>query len=269
MNFQNIPRDDTVVKRAIVPQLECLVKWDYSQIEPRMLAYFMSKLGDDSLAALYRDGADVYRELAAGVYGKRPEDVTKDERNVTKRLFLSLMYGGGVRTVMEQGHDQKTAKRLIREFYKTLPGIRLVSNPPPRGEWGWDDYQPGAIEIRLKMRGYIETIEGRQLPCPPWGEHKMLNSLIQGSAADLLKHSLVRIHQHLKDNPHLQSRMVATVHDEVQMDCIERELPYLANAIPNLMVDPEVHAVVPVITEMEWTKTNLAEMKPWPEEVAA
>ena len=265
-NFQNVPRDDKVIKRAFLPKLECLVFADFSQIEPRTLAFFMAKLGDSDMADAYRRGEDVYRELAARMFSREPARVTEEQRQTAKRLFMSLMFGGGTKTVMSQGHSMADAKKLIRQFYDALPGIRLVSNPKPRDDRWVKGWVPGAIEEILEERGYIMTLYGRRLYPEQWGEHKMLSKLIQGTAADVMKQAMLRVAAGLRGRK-TEAHMVSAVHDEIQLDCLKVDLPWLATELPRWMEDPIMSEVLPIPAEVEWTDTSWADKRPYDEEV--
>jgi len=240
MNFQNIPRTDKSIKRAFIPKLDYLMFCDYKQIEPRFLAFFLDSIGDTTLAEKLRDGDDTYTAIISQYYGR--EDITEEERQDGKRLFLSLMYGGGTPTVIRQfGVEYRVAKKMTDQFHAAWPGIRKLQ---------------GIIDKVYEDRGYIHTPWGRHLHPPE--AHKRLNALIQGSAADLIRYALIRVDDHLRDNGY-KSHMVSNVHDEIILDCTELELPILARDMPKLMDYPVVSKVVPILTDVEWTSTNWAE----------
>ena len=245
MNFQNIPRDDKVVKRAIVPKLGALSYFDYSQIEPRLTAYFASKIGHDEFAELIRGGVDSYTAVARLITGK--DEVTPDERQQWKRVYLSLLYGGGVNTIQEQRPDlsRAGARKIIDTFHDNWPAVRAL--------------QDDVIRVAAR-RGYIKSLGGRRLHMEEFGEHKLLNKLIQGSAADVMKEALIRIHFGLREAG-VDSHMVSVVHDEAQLDGPVREVPVLHELVPPLMqnVFPQVNEVVPILVEHEVTTTSWAD----------
>lgn len=260
MNFQNIIRDDPTVKRAFIPKKEALVEFDYSQIEPRMLAYFSAKLGDQYLADVFHSGQDVYLVTAGAMLDASPEDITPSQRQLYgKTGFLSIIYGAGPKRISKSmGLPLDKAKEIYTNFHENLPCVRMVSNPPPR--YRNPDYEPGAIERVLAKRGYIELIDGRRITCPQWGEHKMLNYLIQGSAAVVMKRSLVRVWKRQKDWP-LYAHMTMTVHDSILMDALKSELAFLSEEMPKLMDEPLISDTVPVEVEMKWSDVSWADVK--------
>lgn len=249
MNWQNINRDDPTIKHAVLPKGDLLMEFDYSQIEPRMLAYFSAKLGDTTLVDIYASGADIYLTTAGAMLNKPPEKVTKDERQVWgKKGFLEIIYGAGPK-LLAGVHDIPLAQ--AKEFYanthKNLPCIRMISNPPPR--FHRDDYVPGAIERVLDRKGYIETIAGRRLRPGKWEAHKMLNKLIQGSAAEIMKRAIVRCAV-WRATEGLRSHPVLTVHDSLLWDVWDDERERLLAHVPQLMCDePEINEVIQLVVE--------------------
>lgn len=260
MNFQNIPRGLDVVKRAFVPKQGALSYFDYKQIEPRLLAYFLAKIGDTELADKLNAGLDPYTAIVAGIYGKDPDDLTDTERQTGKILFLSLMYGGGVRTVQRQFDlTYPFAKAMIRQFHDAWPGVRRLQD---------------LTAATARSRGYIKTPWGRHLHPEVDGEHKLLNKLIQGSAADVMKAALIETDRWLQGDEtwRVRSHMVSVVHDEIQLDGPVSELDLLHRAIPRCMcelnpITAEIGEVVPILVDHEVTFTNWAEKQPY-EEVA-
>ena len=167
------------------------------------------------------------------------------------------LYGAGPRKVgAEIGMGAAEAKEFYRAFHEGLPQIKGLSNPPPRSAWG--DYVPGAIERVIARRGYLKTKHGRHLHVPEYGEHKMLNTLIQGQAADLMKASLLRVARWQRAAG-LESRMVSVIHDEVIFAGPEAEIPDLHEAVPPLMREDWLHEVVPIEVDHEVSVTNWAE----------
>jgi DNA polymerase I-like protein with 3'-5' exonuclease and polymerase domains len=269
VNFQTIPRDLKVVKRAFVPKLEAFSLFDLAQVEPRLFAYFASKLGDDTIAAWFREGRDVYREIAGVVLRKPAHLVTDAERQQGKVWFLMSLYGAGPKRIAEQtGMPLEHAMAFYREFHERLPQIRLISNPRPRNERALPYWRPGAIERQLSERGYLKNPWGRHLHPQPGGEYKMLNALIQASAADLMKAGLLAVDSWLQSNEDVRSHMVSVIHDEIIFDGTIAELPLLHENVPNLMTNPdeaaaEISAVVPLLADHEVSTSNWAETVPY------
>jgi DNA polymerase-1 len=232
-----------------------------------MFAYYVAKgLGDTTVADWFREGRDFYLEIAGKVYEKEPSLVTKDERQEGKVWYLMILYSAGPKKIaLETGMSLKDAREFYIQFHESLPWIKQLSNPPPTGARGWHDYEPGLIERVLKNRGYLKTPFGRRLHPEQWGEHKMLNKLIQGSSADLMKLAIVKTARYIREMPAAQSRLVLTVHDELVLDGPEHEIPALNDTVLQLMIDDAINAVVPLGVEHEISTTNLAEKESYEE----
>lgn len=242
--------------------------FDYRQIEPRLLAYFLARIGDTKLADYLNSGIDPYTAILGEFYGR--DDFTEQERQDGKILFLSLQYGGGVRTIKRQlDVDYHGAKRLINRFHEAWPGVRRLQD---------------LCAQTAQSRGYIKTPWGRHLHPEENGEHKLLNKLVQGSAADVMKAALIQVDKFIHpdseyNRPYIyrlnerrtayegravQSQMVSVVHDEIQFDGPTDELWMLHESVPRLMceADPttaEIAAVVPILVDHEVTFSNWAE----------
>jgi DNA polymerase-1 len=245
VNWQNIPADLKVVRRAIVPKGDGVISsFDYSKIEPRLLAYFASKKGDDTLADYLRRGVDPYRAVIGPVYGKRHDELTEREYKDGKILFLSLVYGAGVRSVTAAfGVSKPEAKERINQFHSAWPIVRRL--------------QDDVVRV-CNRRGYIRTPWGRPLRLEQFGEHKMLNKLVQGSAAHMLKRSLIRVDRWLETQD-LASHMILNVHDEIDFDGPADEVAHLHEHVPALMVEELIAPVVPILVDHEVSPTNWAE----------
>jgi DNA polymerase I-like protein with 3'-5' exonuclease and polymerase domains len=265
LNFQNIPRDDKTVKRAILPKRGALSEFDFSQIEPRIFGYYCMKgLGDDSIVRIYQEGRDVYREIAARTYSIPYDEITAQQRHRAGKIgFLATIYGAGPKALKEQIRiSLAEAKDLYNSIHNGMPQIRLLSNPPPRSGYH-PDYEPGMVERILKMRGYIKTPYGRHLHVEKYGGHKMLNKLIQGTAADLMKESLRKVDAYLDNTVvslPLASRMVTSIHDSIGFDGPIEELQVLHDTIPDLMRSKWLTDVIPVEVDHEVSTTSWADM---------
>lgn len=258
MNVQNIPRDDKVVKAAFMPKLEAFLFFDYPNIELKLLAFYLESLGHPSMAQTFRDGADLHRRTAAGLYAVTEDAVTDAQRQVAKRVNFSIVYGGGVPTLIEQGvvPDGKAAMDLLRRYHGTWPGIGWASKNrnADQGTLNW------YIAKRVAERGYITTLWGRHLH--PASMHKAINALCQGCAADLMKWALVRVHRELRDGNY-HSHLVNVVHDELALDSLGNEIELLVEAVPHWMTDARIAGVVPITPEPDISYSTWADKRPY------
>ncbi len=240
MNVQNIPRSQKDVKRAFVPKLDAYLFFDYKAIEVRLLAYYLAAaIGDTSLATEINNGSDPHAITAQGLFNK--QNITDEERQVGKTLNFSIIYGGGTPTIMRQlGVPYKEARRLLNAYHATRPGIKRLNE---------------SIAQALQSKGYIISLYGRRLHVQE--EHKALNALIQGSAADLMRNAVVNVHKVLSTN--YDSHIVNIVHDEIIIDAADAEIARLVSVIPPLMGNKDVEQYVSIETDCEISRTNWAD----------
>lgn len=265
MNYQNIPRKDKVVKRAFRPKEEggALGFFDFGQIEARLAAYFMAKLGWNGLLDDIIAGVDVHRRMASIIYQVPQAEVTEQMRDRAKTCFFGMLYGAGARRFSEilnasgpgqwfewcgKRISQTEARAVVETFRDEMPGLEILQS---------------ACERQAKRNGYIELYTGRQLRPEPYGEHKLPNALIQGTAAELMKRAIGRVHLWLETREDICSQMVATIHDEIMTDGPLAEMKTLATVIPPLMIEPMFHEVVPIMVEVEFSTETWADKKEW------
>jgi DNA polymerase-1 len=253
MNIQTLPRKETIVKRAIIPKLDYLLFADYSQIEMRILAYYMACCGDKSMVQILSDPTkDLHTESAMGAFllEREPHDW---ERQLGKNLNFSMVFGGGKPAVLRylteayQENPKEVPKpswaaagRLLNNFHRRWPGIGVVI---------------ALLEATYRERGYVKTIAGARLH--PTSNHKLLNAVVQGSAAEELRAALRVCHNKTRN---MSSHLVCNVHDEIAFDVREDELGYLTEWVPVWMdAFPEVSEVVPITVDLAFTTTNWAD----------
>jgi len=222
---------------------------DYSAIEYRVLAFYLDAIGYPLMAEEFRAGLDPHRQTALRLLGK--DDLADEERQFGKTFNFASIYGAGpmkIGTMLKKEGvilpEGQTPKSLFERFHEVNPGVRKLSNPEPR----WNDpyWVPGALEMRMMERGHVRTLWGRELH--PILKYKVLNYLCQGCAADLMRSAMVRVHDYLKD---FRSHLVLSIHDELQLDCVDEEVPVIAKALPVLMSDDRIASVVPVEVDIE------------------
>lgn len=248
MNLQNIPRSLKEVKQGFIPKLDNFLFFDYSNIELRILGYYLATtLGDYSVADEFINGDDLHLNTAIGIFSKPGEYITEDERQRAKVLNFSIVYGGGIPTIIRQGvaDNYQEANRIRTAFHATRPGISLLSKK--------------VIE-RIDDVGYIQTPWGSRLH--PMDDHKALNVLIQGCAADLMRHGIREVSKYLRDTDS-KSHIVNVVHDEIMLDCVRGENFRLVENIPKLMSYKTIDDIIPIKTSCEISTTNWAEKESW------
>jgi len=245
-NLQNIPIRTELGRRiraAFVPEdaESCLLSADYSQIELRIMAHLSQ---DRGLLQAFREGGDIHTLTAARIEGCDPQEVSPQLRASAKTVNFGVLYGMGARGLSRQlGIPVAEARAFIEEYFATYPGVRAYINH--------------AID-RARTQGFVTTLLGRRLPLPDlvsthpaqraFAERVAINAPIQGSAADLIKVAMVRVHRHMQ-NEELRARMILQVHDELLFDCPLEE----ADALRNLVVDEMENAMqlsVPLVVDV-------------------
>ncbi len=221
-NLQNIPvrtAQGRRIRRAFVPQNpgEILLSADYSQIELRILAHLS---GDEGLRAAFRAGEDIHRATAARIFDVSPEQVDPGMRARAKTVNFGVLYGmGPSRLSRELSIPLAEARRFIEQYFAKMPSVR--------------QYLEENLE-RARRDGYVTTILGRRRYLPALtlndqraraqAERVAANTPIQGSAADLIKKAMIRIHADLPARG-LVTKMILQVHDELLFEGpeVERE----------------------------------------------
>jgi DNA polymerase I len=231
-NLQNIPIRTELgrrIRRAFVagkPE-KVLLAADYSQIELRILAHVS---GDVHLREAFERRADIHRETAARVLRKEPADVTADERSMAKMVNFGLAYGmSDWGLASRAGIAREAAREFIDSYFAAYSGIayymihiRDVAK------------QQGYVETLLGRRRWIPELEARNSALRGAGERMAINMPIQGTAADIMKIAMIRLHEHLR-RVSSGSRMLLSVHDEVLFEVPRDELAVLAPAVRGVM----------------------------------
>ena len=263
MNIQTIPRKDKIVKAAFFPKLDYLLFADYSQIEYRLFAWYMAMQVDDWRGVeAYHAGVDFHDAQARRIHEAMGWEYTGEDaqRQVGKPSNFAAVYSGGIPTIQRQlGCDKGTARRIADAFHADNPGLG-------RWEWkgrGFTDPDPLSLNGQLVAthadRGYVRDLWGRHLHAESGEERKLLNKLIQGGAADLIKKSKVNMYDALVERG-LQSHLVLSVHDELAIDGVEDELPIVAPLLREVMCDePQLTEVLPILVDMKLTRSSWAE----------
>ena len=252
-NLQNIPiREERgrELRKAFIPgdDNRLLLSADYSQIELRLMAHTS---GDPNMLEAFRHGADIHAATAAKIYGIPVADVTSDMRRKAKTANFGIIYGISVFGLSQRLSIPRTeAQELISGYFDAYPEVRRYMND--------------SID-KARAQGYVETLAGRRRYLPDiysanasvrgMAERNAINAPLQGSAADIIKIAMIRIH-HAFRAKNLQSKMILQVHDELVFDVLKTE----ADEVKTLVVSEMQSALtlnVPVIAEASTGKTWL------------
>lgn len=231
-NLQNIPvRDELgreIRKAFIADDDDCIFfSADYSQIELRLMAHLSN---DPHMVEAFCSGADIHAATAAKIYGIPVEEVTSDMRRKAKTANFGIIYGISVFGLAERlSIPRAESKELIDGYFQTYPRIK--------------EYMEESIRV-AKEKGYVETLFKRKRFLPDinshnaivrgYAERNAINAPIQGSAADIIKLAMIRIHQRFEAE-HLKSRMILQVHDELNFNVRKEEFERVKEIVLDCM----------------------------------
>lgn len=254
-NLQNIPvRTDMgrEIRKAFIAKPGCvLADADYSQIELRVMAHFS---GDHAMVDAFQRGQDIHTRTAAEVYGVPMEQVTREMRSSAKAVNFGLVYGisdfGLARNI---GVSRRQAADFIARYFDRYPGVK--------------QYMDGAVKQGYE-NGYAVTMMGRRRQLPElkmsnanmrnFGERAAMNTPVQGTAADIIKLAMVRVHGALKKEG-LRARLILQVHDELILEAPREEEEQVKRILQSCM-EQVTQLSVPLVAEVKtgesWYETK-------------
>lgn len=231
-NLQNIPvrtERGREIRKAFIPRDEnhVLISADYSQIELRIVAAIS---GDENMCEAFKTGKDIHTATAAKVFNVDESEVTKEMRYRAKSVNFGIIYGQGAFGLAENlGIARGEAKDIIDNYKKQFPNIQK--------------YMDDTINFAKEM-GYVETLMGRKrwlrdinsanFTVRGFAERNAINSPIQGSAADMIKLAMIKIHAEFKQRG-FRSKMLLQVHDELVFDAHKEEVEIIKPVILHCM----------------------------------
>ncbi len=245
-NLQNIPirsQDGREVRKGFIPRNEefLLLSADYSQVELRIMAALS---GDESMIEAFRAGEDIHRASASRVFGIPPEEVTSEQRSRAKTVNFGIIYGISAFGLSQRmGISRTEAKDIIDTYFEKYPKVK--------------EHMDNSIQL-ARENGYVETLFGRRRNLPDirsgnatvrgFAERNAINSPIQGSAADIIKLAMLKVHGEMQKRD-LRSRMLLQVHDELVFDLHRDEVAEMQELVRSCMTGA-VKLDVPLEVEM-------------------
>ena len=230
-NLQNIPVRSPrgeAIRRGFIPAKGCrFIVADYSQIELRLMAHLS---GDPAFIEAFRSGADIHRQTAAVIFGVPLAEVTGEMRSRAKTINFGTIYGQGAFALSKQlGIPQDEAKRFIGEYFVRFAGVRaFLDNQVEIAR------EQGYVETLFGRRRYIPEINDRNFNLRAFAERTAQNTPLQGSAADLIKLAMVRIHAALPAAG-LRAQLLLQVHDELVVEAPTEEAEATARLVKEHM----------------------------------
>ena len=246
-NLQNIPvrgEEGKEIRKAFIPEPGCLFfSADYSQIELRVMAHLS---GDENMIEAFREGHDIHAATAAKIYKEEMENVTRDQRTKAKRANFGIIYGitiFGLADRLEISREE--ARQLIDGYFETFPKVKEYMEKAKE-----EARNKGYVETLFHRRRYLADINSANGTVRGFAERNAINAPIQGTAADIIKVAMVRIHRRFKSE-NIRSKMILQVHDELNFSVYPDEkekverivLEEMQNAFP---------MEVPLVADCGW-----------------
>ena len=231
-NLQNIPvrteRGQRIREAFVARDADhVLLSADYSQIELRVMAA-LSK--DEGMIEAFKRGADIHAETAMRVYGVMPALVTSEMRSACKMVNFGIIYGISAFGLSQRLNvPRKQAAELIETYFAQYPGVKTYMDKAIA-----DAREKGYALTILGRRRYLRDIVSRNATSRQAAERNAINTPVQGSAADLIKLAMVRVHRELKQR-RLKTRMVLQIHDELLFDVPKEEVGAVRDLVKQAM----------------------------------
>ncbi len=242
-NLQNIPirtPRGQEIRKAFVPRSDefLIMSADYSQIELRIMAAFS---GDQTMLDAFNNHIDIHTQTASKVFHVPISEVTGEMRRKAKTINFGIIYG-----ISSFGLSQrlkiprKEAGQIIEEYFQEFSAVKAYMDQSIEKARNC-----GYAETILGRRRYLRDINSRNVTDRMFAERNAVNAPIQGSAADMLKIAMIRIHEFMS-REQLKSKMILTVHDELVFDAHKSELEYLKENVDRIM-----KTAIPMAVSME------------------
>jgi DNA polymerase-1 len=245
-NLQNIPirtEEGQKIRRAFVPggPDRVLLSADYSQIELRLLAHLSC---DANLRMAFREGRDIHRSTAALIFSLPESEVTPVLRSRAKAINFGVIYGmGAQRLAGETGLSVKEAQHFIDAYFETFSGVKAYLDATLEKA-----RRDGFVTTLLGRRRYLTELDSPHPRVAAQARNVAINTPIQGTAADLIKVAMIRLHHEIERRC-LKSRMILQVHDELVFDTHRDELDELRPLVIDVM-ESALAIDVPLVVEV-------------------
>ena len=254
-NLQNIPVRTELgreIRRAFVASPGCvLVDADYSQIELRILAHFS---GDAAMIDAFRRGQDIHARTAAEVAGVPLEAVTPTMRAHAKAVNFGLVYGiSDFGLARNTGMSRKEAAAFIEKYFATYPGVRGFMDRAVK-----EGYETGMARTIFGRVRRLDELKSGNVNIRKFGERAAMNTPVQGTAADIIKLAMVRVHDALCQGG-FKARLILQVHDELLIEAPQDEAGRVAQLLRDCMehvAELSVPLVAEVKTGSSWYETK-------------
>ncbi len=231
-NLQNIPirtERGREIRKAFIPRDKdhVLISADYSQIELRIVAAIS---GDENMCAAFKAGTDIHTATAAKVFNVDEKEVTKEMRYKAKSVNFGIIYGQGAFGLAENLSISRTeAREIIDNYKKQFPNIQKYMDDTIHFA-----QEHGYVQTLMGRKRWLKDINSANFTVRAFAERNAINSPIQGSAADMIKLAMIKIHEEFSKH-NFKSKMLLQVHDELVFDAHRSEIEIIKPIILNCM----------------------------------
>ena len=254
-NLQNIPvrtEEGREIRQAFLPREGwVLLDADYSQIELRLMAHFS---GDEAMLDAFRTGQDVHARTASEIFEVPLAEVDGTLRSRAKAVNFGLIYGiSAFGLSRNTGVTQQEAKTFISRYFAKYPGVKRFMDTAAQ-----DGMENGYALTLMGRRRYLPELQSANAMVREFGKRAAMNTPVQGTAADIIKLAMVRVHEALRREG-LRSRLILQVHDELLLECPPEEAAQAARILQSAM-ESVITLAVPLSAEVH-QGVNWAEAK--------
>ncbi|WP_434641035.1 DNA polymerase I [Thermoanaerobacterium thermosaccharolyticum] len=249
-NLQNIPVRDEFgrrIRKAFISSFQggYIVSADYSQIELRVLAHLSE---DIKLIESFLNNEDIHLRTASEVFKIAPEEVTGEMRRRAKAVNFGIVYGiSDYGLSRDLKISRKEAKEYIDNYFDRYKGVKNYIDSVVKFA-----RENGYVTTILNRRRYIPEINSKNYNQRSFGERMAMNTPIQGSAADIIKMSMVKVYNELKSRS-LKSKLILQIHDELIVDTFPDEVEIVKNLLKTIM-ENVIKLRVPLVVDIGYGK---------------
>lgn len=256
-NLQNIPIRSEAgreVRKAFIPRSKdyILLAADYSQIELRLIAELSA---EEAMLDAFRHGHDIHQATAAKIYGVPLESVSKEQRYNAKTVNFSIIYGAGAMLLSQQlGIKRAEASELIKQYFEQYSGLKKYMENVVH-----EARKNGYVTTICGRRRYLRDLDSRNGMMRSHAERNAINTPVQGSAADMIKLAMIKIHDELNRGG-FKTELILQVHDELVFDVpkaeLERVRPIIEDSMKNALPGLKVPIIVGIDTGENWLEAH-------------
>ena len=246
-NLQNIPiktEKGREIRKAFIPRDKdhILLAADYSQIELRIIAALS---GDETMIHAFHNKFDIHTATASKVFHVPMDEVTREQRGAAKAVNFGIIYGQSAFGLSQSLNISRTeAKSIIDSYFEQFSALKTYMDKVMV-----DAREKGYVETIMKRRRYLPDINSANAVVRGFAERNAVNAPIQGSAADIIKMAMIKVHHTLKDHK-LKSKMILQVHDELVFDVHHSEVEIMKKLVQESM-EHAVEIGVPIDVQVE------------------